>query len=73
MRQERIDNKPMKGFDYTIFMAMKGLKFEDTSGSKRQSAASKRADIAIQKEQDKELGIKKRSPAKKGRGASRGG
>ena len=60
-----------KGFDQTIFMAMKGLKFED-AGAKKGSAA-KRADMAIAREADKELGIKKRSPAKRAHGGSRGG
>ena len=52
-------------------MAMKGLKFED-AGSKK-GAAAKRAEMAIAREADKELGIKKRSPAKKAKGSSRGG
>ena len=71
LRQDRYDKMEPKGFDKTIFMAMKGLKFEDAGNKK--GAAAKRAESAIAREADKDLGIKKRSPAKKGSGSSRGG
>ena len=44
LRQDRYDNMEPKGFDKTIFMAMKGLKFED-AGAKR-GAAAKRMEMA---------------------------
>ena len=74
MRQERIDNKPPKGLDRTIFLAMKGLRFEEGSGGKK-SSSQKRADAAQRREVEKEMGIqvKKRSPAKGGSGSSKGG
>ena len=53
---------------------MKGLRFEEGGGGKK-SASQKRADAALRREADKEMGIqvKKRSPAKGGSGSSRGG
>tara|TARA_B110001450_G_C17259167_1_gene334790 strand:+ start:371 stop:541 length:171 start_codon:yes stop_codon:yes gene_type:complete len=56
MRQERIDNKPPKGLDQTIFLAMKGLRFEEGSAGKK-SASQKRADAAIRRDAEKEMGI----------------
>ena len=62
-----------KGIDRTIFLAMKSLNFE-ASGAKK-GAAARRMEIAMEREAAKEMGItvKKKSPAKKGRGSSRGG
>ena len=73
MRQDRLDNAALKGLDRTIMLALKGLNIEAAGGKK--SAAQRRAAASAEKEANKELGIqvKKRSPAKKGKGTSRGG
>ena len=73
LRQERFDNMPPKGIDRTMMLALKGLNVEAAGGKK--SAAQRRAAAAAERETEKELGIaaKKRSPAKKGSGSSRGG
>ena len=65
---------PLKGLDKNIFVTLKCLNFS-AGGGKKQGAAERRAEAAIQKSQAQELGVpvKKRNPAKKKGGASKGG
>ena len=74
LRQDRYDNMPLKTFDKTMFLILKSLKFEESGGSRSKSA--KRAAAASEKQDEKDLGIEqsnRKSPAKKGKGASKGG
>ena len=73
MRQDRYDNMQPKGIDKNIFMSLKSLNFQ--AAGKKQGAAERRAQAAIEKAQAEEMGltVKKRTPAKKGKGTSKGG
>ena len=63
---------PVSGLDKTLFLAIKALSVE--SAGLKKSASQKRAEMAVQREAAKEIGIsEKKSPTKKKGGSSRGG